>query len=119
MNLGQKIKKLRELKNLTQLDIADRLGMTQSAYSKMEVGTVDIPFTKLEALATILNIPIENIIGFNEHMVFNLKNNKKANGVVINQISQSEKKLYDEYIESLKVENLYLKNIIEKLMNKK
>jgi transcriptional regulator with XRE-family HTH domain len=118
MNIGQKIKKLRELKGLKQEDLAHKLGITQSAYSKMEIGTVDIPFSKLEEIASILGISIENIIGFNEAIVFNLKNNKKANGLVINQISQSEKKLYDDYIESLKIENNYLKNMIEKLLNK-
>jgi len=119
MSLGFKIKKLRELKGITQDEIADKLGITQSAYSKMEVGTVDIPFTKLEEISTVLEIPIENIIGFNEHLIFNLKNNKKANGLVINQISQNEKKLYYDYIESLKTENTFLKNTIEKLLNKK
>ena len=119
MSLGQKIKKLRELKGFTQEDLAHKLGITQSAYSKIEVGSVDILYSKLEEIASILGISIENIIGFNESIVFNLKNNKKANGLVINQISQSEKKLYDDYIESLKVENSYLKNMIEKLLNKK
>ncbi len=119
MNLGQKIKKLRELKDYTQQYVAEKLEITQSSYSKLETGTVDIPFSKLEEIATALGISVEDIISFNENMVFNIKNNKKANGLVINQISQNEKKLYDEYIESLKVENSYLKNMIDKLLDKK
>ena len=117
MNLGNKIKKLRELKDFTQEHLAEKLGITQSNYSKIEKGTIDIQYSKLEEIAKILDVTVEDIIGFN--MVFNLKNNKKANGVVINQISQNEKKLYAEYIEALKVENSYLKSMIEKLLAKK
>ena len=117
MNLGNKIKKLRELKDFTQEHLAEKLGITQSNYSKIEKGTIDIQYSKLEEIAKILDIAVEDIIGFN--MVFNLKNNKKANGLVINQISQSEKKIYAEFIESLKIENSYLKKTIDKLLEKK
>lgn len=119
IHLGQKIKKLRELKGLTQEDISDKLHITQSNYSKMEIGKLDIPFSKLEEIASVLNIPVEDIICFNENLVFNIKNNKRANGLVINQISQTEKKVYEEYIESLKTENTYLKTMIDKLLEKK
>jgi transcriptional regulator with XRE-family HTH domain len=120
MNLGQKVKKLRELKSLTQSDMAFKLGITQGAYSKLEIGLSDISYSKLTEIATVLNISVEDIIAFNnENLVFNLKNNKKANGLVINQMSANEKKVYQEYIESLKIENNYLKNMIEKLLNKK
>ncbi|WP_309281651.1 helix-turn-helix transcriptional regulator, partial [Fluviicola sp.] len=36
MHVGQKIKKLRELKNFTQEYMANRLEMTQPSYSKIE-----------------------------------------------------------------------------------
>lgn len=117
--LGQKIKKLRELKNLTQGHVADKLGITQSNYSKMEMGKQDIPFSKLEEIAGVLDMSVESVIGFNENLIFNMKGNRKANGLVINQVSVMEKRIYDEYIDSLKTENLYLKNMIEKLLGKK
>lgn len=119
MNLGEKIKKIRELKGLTQLDIAEKLSVTQSSYSKMEIGTVDIPFTKLEQIAIALNVSVEQILGFSDQMVFNINHNKKGQGLVINQVSRNEKKIYDEYIESLKAENTFLKSTIEKLLGNK
>lgn len=119
MKLSSNLKSLRNLKNYSQEYMADKLGITQSAYSKMEVGSVDIPFSKLEEIATVLGLTVEDIIGFNEKIIFNLKNNKKANGLVINQMSANEKKVYQEYIESLKIENSYLKTMIDKLLNKK
>jgi len=45
LHIGQKIKKLRELKNLTQEYMAEQLGMkNQSSYSKLESGETDIPY---------------------------------------------------------------------------
>lgn len=119
MKVGQKIQKLRELRNFNQSFMADGLGVTQGTYSKIESGNLDIPYSKLEQIAEILNIPVEVIIGFSEGLVFNLNDNKNANGLVINNVSKSEKKIYEEYIESLKTENSYLKSMIDKLLNDK
>lgn len=119
MHVGLKIKKLRELRNLTQDHMAHKLSITQGAYSKIELGKVDVPLSKLEEIADVLSLPLEEIIGFKENLVFNMKYNKKANGLVINQVSQIEKKLYEDYISSLKEENSYLKNMIDKLLGKK
>ena len=38
LNIGHKIKKLRELKNLTQEHKANSIGITKGAYRRMELG---------------------------------------------------------------------------------
>lgn len=116
MNLGQKIKKLRELKNLTQEFVASEIGMNQGSYCKIESGATDIPFSKLVQIASILGLQPEDIISFNEKMVFNIMHNKKASGLTINQVSLNEKKLYEEYIQTLKSEITYLKGAMDKLL---
>lgn len=118
MIVGQKIKMVRELRNYTQQHVGDLLSMTQSAYSKLEKSN-DIPYSTLEQLAKIFDVPIEDVICFNESLVFNLNNNKKANGLVINQVSKNEKRLYEDYIESLKSEVAHLKQVIDKLLSNK
>ena len=119
MFIGQKIKKLRELKNLTQDYVANQLGLTQSAYSKMENGEVDIPFSRIEDIAKIFTIQPEDIITFNENTIFNLYNNQTANGQVINHNYDSEIKLYEEQHAADKEQIEYLKSIINQLMNPK
>jgi transcriptional regulator with XRE-family HTH domain len=42
LNIGTKIKKLRELKNLTQEHMANVIGVTQGAYSRMELRETEI-----------------------------------------------------------------------------
>ena len=123
MFIGQKIKKLRELKNLTQDYMANQLGVTQSAYSKMENGEVDIPFSRIEDIAKIFTIQPEDIITFNENIVFNIINNPNAknNGFVVNQNNHpdSEIKLYEEQHAADKEQIEYLKSIINQLMSQK
>jgi transcriptional regulator with XRE-family HTH domain len=119
MHIGQKIKKLRELKNLTQSHLADELGVTQSTYSKMEQGEIEVPYSRLEKIAELLGMKPEDVIAFNESMVFNvMHNNNGYNGFVINNqiVTDGERKLYEEQISLLKSEVNHLKEIIEKLL---
>ncbi|MFN4910689.1 MAG: helix-turn-helix domain-containing protein, partial [Flavobacteriales bacterium] len=76
LNIGTKIKKLRELKNLTQEHMASVIGVTQSAYSRMEMGDTEITYSKLERIAGELGMKPEEVIAFNESMVFNVMHNQ-------------------------------------------
>lgn len=87
--IGKKIRKLRELKELTQEYIATEIGLSQSAYSKIEAAETDITYQRLEKIAEILEVKPEDIIAFNEQMIFNLHHNQTAQGFVMhNHISQ-------------------------------
>lgn len=122
MLLGNKIKKVRELKNFTQEYVAEQLGMSQSGYSKLEAGETDVSFSRIEQVATVLGLTINDLLNFDEKVVFNISNNnteRGANGIVYNQgLSEVEKKLYDEKIEQLEKEVAYLKSVIDKLLAK-
>lgn len=121
MHIGQKIKKLRELKNLTQTYMADELGLTQGAYSKIELGESEVSYTRLEKISSVLGLKPEDVISFNDQMVFNVMNNPNG-GNVFSHIHQqsmtnSERKLYEDQIAQLKEEVSHLKSIIDKLLS--
>ncbi len=118
MILGQKIKKLRELKDLTQEFMASELGMNQSAYSKIESGASEVSVSKLEKIASVLGIKPEDILTFNEQMVFNVMHNQTGNGLVINNhtVSENERELYLGQINSLKEEIAHLKKILDQIL---
>ncbi len=120
LNIGHKIKKLRELKNLTQEHMANSIGISQGAYSRMELGETEITYSKLEKISEDLGLKPEEIIAFNESVVFNVMNNQTGTGLVINnsQLSDGEKKLYEQQILLLKEENTHLKKVIEGLINR-
>ena len=58
-----RLKDLREDKDLLQKDIAKILNMSQTGYSKYEVGTNDIPTQILIKLALYYNTSIDYILG--------------------------------------------------------
>ena len=118
MLIGQKIKKIRELKNFTQTHLASELGITQSAYSKMELGETEVSLIRLHKIAEIFGMSPEEIMIFNEQMIFNVMHNQTGNGFVINKgVSDNEKKLYEDQIAHLKEEINYLKKVLDKLLN--
>jgi transcriptional regulator with XRE-family HTH domain len=117
LQIGQKIKKLRELKNFTQSHLASELGITQSAYSKIELGETEVSYTKLTKIAEVLGMSPEEIMTFNEQMIFNVMHNQTGNGFVINKgFTENEKKLYEDQIVHLKEEINYLKRVLDKLL---
>lgn len=121
LKIGQKIKKLRELRNFTQSHMAEELGLSQSAYSKLELGESEITYNKLERVSEVLGMKPEEIISFNESMVFNVMHNLNGNnGFVINnnQLNDSEKVLYEEQIALLKEELSYVKRLLEQVLSK-
>jgi transcriptional regulator with XRE-family HTH domain len=120
MQLGYKIKKLRELKNLTQEHMANSIGISQGAYSRMELGETEITYSKLVKISEELGMKPEEVIAFNESVVFNVMNNETGNGLVINnsQFSEIEKNLFEQQIVLLKEENAHLKKVIEGLLNR-
>lgn len=117
LRIGQKIKKLRELKNLTQEHMAEVIGLSQSAYSRIELGDTEVTYSKLERISQELGMRPEEVIAFNESMVFNVMHNQTGNGLVI-QNSDIERQLFEQQIALLKEENAHLKTIIEKLLAK-
>jgi transcriptional regulator with XRE-family HTH domain len=54
---GQKLRVLREFRNYSQEYIAEKLGITQNAYSRIENNQTKITAERLGRLAVILNIP--------------------------------------------------------------
>lgn len=122
MLIGNRLRKLRELRNYTQEYVAKKLNMTATGYGKIERDESDVSFQKLKKIAIILNIKIEDIINFNEDLVFDVIHNqtaaRKDSGLAVNKLSETEKLLYEQIIAQLKEENTYLKTIIDRLQMK-
>jgi transcriptional regulator with XRE-family HTH domain len=116
--LGKKIKKLRELKNISLPHLASEIGISTSEYEKMELGETEVTYTKLNRIAEVFGMTTDEIISYNEQMVFNVMHNQTGNGFVVNKgINDGEKKLYEDQINTLKEELAYLKKVLDKLLN--
>lgn len=68
MTIGERIKQLRLERNLTQQELADRLGTSKQAIYKYENGVVtNIPLDRLEQLANILSTTTSYLTGWEEN----------------------------------------------------
>lgn len=51
--------------------MADRLSMSQPGYSKIETNEIDLPYSRLEQIAGVLQMRVEDVVAFDEKIVFN------------------------------------------------
>ncbi len=56
--IGSRISRIRKSKDLTQANMAEELGMTTSAYSKIERGDTNPPVNRLVQIAKVLEVNI-------------------------------------------------------------
>lgn len=56
--ISYRIRKLREAKDLSQENLAFELGLSRSAYNKIETGVTDPSAKRLQAIAKILEVDI-------------------------------------------------------------
>jgi transcriptional regulator with XRE-family HTH domain len=121
MKLGNKIKKMRELREYTQDDMAEKLAMSQSGYSKIELDETDVPFSRLVQISKVLEVSLSDLINFDEGKLLMSNNNlhEQSQGFVFNQgIAQNERKQYEARIEDLKQENERLHELLKQALSK-
>lgn len=85
MNIGDNIKKIRELRNYYQEYVAQKLEISQPTYAKIENGTIIPKIDRLQRIAEILDIDMSFLL--NTTNVFNIVFNATANqsGYINNQ----------------------------------
>ncbi|OIN60341.1 helix-turn-helix domain-containing protein [Arsenicibacter rosenii] len=98
-NIGNKIRKIRELRNFTQTYMAERLGIKQSTYSTIENGELDVTLSRLQEISKLLEVRIEDIISFDEKMVFNISNSQNGVGYINNNVVNQNQKLEEFFRE--------------------
>lgn len=70
MTIGQRIKYCREQKNLTQTELADRIGTTKQNLYKYENGIItNIPSDKIELMAVVLEVSPAYLMGWDNESI--------------------------------------------------
>lgn len=121
--IGNKIKNIRELKNLTQGYMAERLDISQAAYSKLEKGETKVSDEKLSQIADVLEVKPEDIKAFDSQKYFNSVGNVEGDfsGSIIIGIGIEElgmKKLYEDKIALLEELLQQQKKIVQQYQTK-
>lgn len=63
---GKRLKKARLAKSMTQVEVAELLGITQSNYQRLERGTLDPKMSTIYNLCSTLNVSSDWLIGLRE-----------------------------------------------------
>ena len=74
MDIGENIKKVRELKNLTQESLASALNMSQKSYSNLEKSGNNISFERILTIANYFEVAVTKILELNTELIFNNSN---------------------------------------------
>ena len=62
--IGNNLKTARKLKNLTQSDVAKRLGILQPAYARFESGKFQLSYEQIKELCDYLEITPDFLFGY-------------------------------------------------------
>jgi transcriptional regulator with XRE-family HTH domain len=64
---GDRIKARRKMLNMTQVELADAVGVKQGFLSRVEAGKVDVSTDTLVALARALRTRVGELLGVEDH----------------------------------------------------
>jgi transcriptional regulator with XRE-family HTH domain len=135
----ENIKHIRKQKQLTQKDVAEKLGITPAGYQKIEVGSIELTYNKLKQIAGIFQMSVVEIIEYPnvvgagadservkelEREIIDLKRlyvyeRMRANRIMVNQaqddlITAQNENLELETIQDLKDRIVFYKREVEK-----
>lgn len=121
--IHRQIKQLRSIKEFTQQDMADKLGMSLKAYQNFENGITKLDYERLKSVAQILEVEIEDLINAEDSGVYiaEIKNNSVGyNGSTVtihNPETKGERDLFEKIIASKDEQILLLTKTNETLQN--
>src|SRR5690606_21707424 len=129
-HIGRKIGRIRELRGMKQETLAEKLGISQQAVSKIEQSKT-IEDDKLEQIAKVLGVTKEGIENFSEDTVLNIISNTftSNDSSTINAINvqpnfnpldkvlelyEEKEKLYERLLKAEKDKIEYLEKLLSK-----
>lgn len=75
MGMHDKIRMMRELRQWSQEEMAERMNMSPSGYAKIERGETRLQYDKLVQIAQIFNINLSDLVDDNRGFIFLLNEN--------------------------------------------
>lgn len=112
-NIAAKIRKLREVKGLSQeaVSVASELSLRQ--YQRMESGEADLKLSNIEKICRAIEIQPEQLFGFDERYFFeNCTNNIGKGELTVNNVPDILINQFQDQIAVLKNEVSFLKQML-------
>ena len=93
MNIGDRIKNLREKAGFTQNSLAEKAGVSQTHLRRVELGQADITVGHLQLVCDALEISIKDF--------FNICEESEELSVALSNLTPKQKHLLFEFLKSL------------------
>ena len=115
MEVNEKVKKLRQLNNLTQEQMAEKLNLSFDGYQKLERGEWQFDINKLERIAAVFGITLPELFAIDENSTICIINekNQTSNILFISQKTDQISQVYNSNPNDLIAENEKLKLTVE------
>ena len=103
MEFSERLKKLRKQAQLTQVDVAEKLGISQPAYASWERGIKKPTQENLVKIAQILNVSVDYLVGNSDYTEDKLDNIELLFRMNSKGLTDEEKEIFKkELIEFMK-----------------
>jgi transcriptional regulator with XRE-family HTH domain len=110
MDKGYKVRILREQHNFSQKEVAMELGITQSAYCKMEACEHKISIDNCVRIAKVIGVSVADIIDFDDKYHFVGKEQLNEYETL-----RKEREELKREVDALRADNRILLKLVEKL----
>ena len=94
MEFSERLKDLRKQAGLTQVDVAERLGVSQPAYASWERGIKKPTQENLVKIAQVLNVPVDYLVGNSEERTDELDNIELLFRINSKGLTEEEKEVF-------------------------
>ena len=116
---GEKIRLIREMRGLSQENVATMLGIAQNSYSRIETNQTRLDAQTLEKLAGIFGVSPMDILS-TQPAIINFQSNKGTQQSIgyVEHFDSGQKELYRQMLAAKDEEIRRLNSIIEGLLRK-
>lgn len=110
--IGNRIRKIRELKGYTQDFMASKMNISQRAYSKIENNNIKLDWDRIVLISKLLEVDPMNLVTFDDNLIFNNCSQSGKFEIFNNHFPLELKQSYEQRIEELKTEITFLRNLL-------
>ncbi|HHF7318104.1 helix-turn-helix transcriptional regulator [Haemophilus influenzae] len=103
MGMHDKIRMMREFRQLSQEDMAEKMNMSPSGYAKIERGETRLQYDKLVQIAQIFNVSLSDLVDNDKGVIFFM--NENGNNTSANYYSGDHSIMFE--IEKLKLQLIH------------
>ncbi len=111
--VGENIRFIREQLGYSQEYVANQLGITQQSYSNIEKNPEKATLKRLKEVARILQVSFVTLLGEDDIYIQQNFHQQGGNAATQMNISNSEKEIYENFINELKAQIDFFRNLVK------